>query len=434
MLLATLNDYFHFVTDPETNKLRRYLFDSNVRDFMGLNRVNQDIRTTLEDRNSPDFWWLNNGVTILSTAASVTGKSIQLQDIQIVNGLQTTESIYRHFSRGGSDESDRSVLIKVIVLSEEAIRDAIIKATNYQTSVGLASLYATDKIQRDIEDVLIRSGLYYERRRNFYQNLGHSSSDIITPLYLAAGYVNLIMKSPRRAAKLRQRFMHSNEAYKAVFSPRTPIKVWPKIAIALKKTDEVLERMRPTGTNMTERFLKKWRQITCFLAISRVVGKFDFSANELAKFDESQLTDSLIEDVWSLISTHVPRGINTNDWKKQSVIVGLCTQASQDYDISGIRGIEERNIADIKVDMEFALKVNAELPEQPWKRGIHKKITKKLECSSGEIASAIQMLIDEGIRNNQKDGVVYDSEGNVICFDPDRVDPTSMELLEDKNV
>lgn len=250
VLLANIRDYYNFISDPDTGKLRRYLFDSNVRDFMGLNRVNEDIKSTLEDDASPDFWWLNNGVTILSTAASVVGKSIQLQDIQIVNGLQTTESIYRYFVSGGEDIKKRSVLVKIIVSSEEVVRDTIIKATNNQTNIELASLHATEKIQRDIEDVLVRSDLFYERRKNYYLNLGHPPFDIITPLYLAAGYVNLILKSPFKAANLRSRFMRSDVSYNTVFSPKTPINVWPRIAISLKRTDEALEEIRPTGTTV----------------------------------------------------------------------------------------------------------------------------------------------------------------------------------------
>jgi len=187
ILLTSLRDYYNFISDTDTGKLRKYLFDSNVRDFMGLNRVNEDIKSTLEDDESPDFWWLNNGVTILSTAARVVGESIKLNDIQIVNGLQTTESIYRYFASGGKDIKERSILVKIIVSSEKVVRDTIIKATNNQTNVGLASLHATDKIQRDIEDVLVRKNIFYERRKNYYLNLGHSPSDIITPLYLAAG-------------------------------------------------------------------------------------------------------------------------------------------------------------------------------------------------------------------------------------------------------
>ena len=120
VLLAKLKDYYDFISDK--GKLRRYLFDSNVRDFMGLNRVNEDIRATLEDEESPDFWWLNNGITILATSASVIGKSIQLQDIQIVNGLQTTESIFRYFDSQGNDKSDGSSGFKGIRKANEKDR------------------------------------------------------------------------------------------------------------------------------------------------------------------------------------------------------------------------------------------------------------------------------------------------------------------------
>lgn len=438
VLLANLTDYYNFITDSETGKLRRYLFDSNVRDFMGLNRVNEDIKTTLEDDSSPDFWLLNNGVTILSTVASVTGKTILLHDIQIVNGLQTTESIYRHFTSGGNDINGRSILIKVIVSTEDVVRDTIIAATNNQTNVELASLHATDKIQRDIEDVLYSNGLYYERRKNYYSNLGHSSSDIVTPLYLAAGYVSLILKSPHKAATLRSKFMRSSDSYNIVFSSKTPIDVWPKIAIALKKTDEVLEKLRPTGKTASEKFLKKWRQITCFIAVSIICKKFDFSANELTKIDENKLTNEFITEIWSFINLHLVGTVHgNNDLNKKSILIDLFQKVTDHYHISGFQSIIKRemfvdksNKKFVKVDMEFALKVDQELPQQPWPPGIHKEVVKTLKCTNNQYFSAVQILIDEGIRNNQKDGVVFDAEGNVICFDTNRVNPESMELLD----
>ncbi len=53
------------------------------------------------EAGSLDFWWLNNGVTILVTAATVVGRTIHLENIQIVNGLQTTETIFQFFKSGG---------------------------------------------------------------------------------------------------------------------------------------------------------------------------------------------------------------------------------------------------------------------------------------------------------------------------------------------
>jgi hypothetical protein len=253
VVLARLSDYYKFIADG--GKLRRYLFESNVRDFMGLNRVNEDIKATLDDKNSPDFWWLNNGVTILATSAAITGKSIQASDIQIVNGLQTTESIFRHFEQVPGTIDDRCVLVKVIVTKDEAIRDVIIRATNNQTDVELASLHATDKIQRDIEDVLLRHGLFYERRKNFYANQGHSPAELVTPLYAAAGYVALVLKKPHTAASLRSKFMRSTDSYEAVFDGSAPLDVWPKIVQVLKKVDVELESLRPRA-KATDRFLK----------------------------------------------------------------------------------------------------------------------------------------------------------------------------------
>jgi hypothetical protein len=71
-LIAKLFDYYRFIRD-EQGHLRRYLFDSNVRDYLGENKVNLDIAASLDDETGPDFLWLNNGVTILATNAVIRG-------------------------------------------------------------------------------------------------------------------------------------------------------------------------------------------------------------------------------------------------------------------------------------------------------------------------------------------------------------------------
>ena len=148
--VVKLRDYYRFVCDDESN-LRRYLFDSNIRDYLGENKVNEDITASLEDELVPDFWWLNNGITILATKAIINGKNIILQDIQVVNGLQTTETIYRHFKTGSHKSQDTTLSIKIIVSKDDSLRDKIIRATNNQTVVEQSALHATDKIQIDIE-------------------------------------------------------------------------------------------------------------------------------------------------------------------------------------------------------------------------------------------------------------------------------------------
>ncbi|VVP44727.1 hypothetical protein PS876_05032 [Pseudomonas fluorescens] len=443
ILLTSLRDYYRFITD--NGSLRRYLFDSNVRDFMGANRVNEDIRSTLQSDESPDFWSLNNGITILTTSASIIGKSIKLDDIQIVNGLQTTESIFRYFESGGIDKLNRSVLVKVIVSTQDYVRDAIIRATNNQTAVELASLHATDKIQRDIEEVLERNNFHYERRINYYKNLGHPPALIVTPLYLAAGFVSLILKSPHTAHSLKSKFMRSDESYSKVFSDKTPINIWPKIASILKFTDACLEELRPLGTSANERFLKKWRHVISFIFVAKKLKTFDYSPSDLARFDISELSKLEFQKAWELLNNN-QTPLHSSDHKKKSFYIKACKLAAEEFGIPGLERVEKLSTLgpprleklannagksrQPKVSMEFALKLNEHLPDQPWKPGLHRDISKIMNCSFNEYFEAVGILISEGLRHIQKDGVVYDSDGNVITFDPTRVNPVSLELID----
>lgn len=437
VLLARLEDYFGFITD--NGKLRRYLFDSNVRDFMGLNRVNEDIKTTLKDVSSPDFWWLNNGVTILATSATVVGKSIQIADIQIVNGLQTTESLFRHFEAGGSDPENRCILVKVIVSKDEAVRDAIIRATNNQTDVEFASLHATDKIQRDIEDILRINNLYYERRKNFYVNLGHSTSEIVTPLYLASGCVSLIMKLPHKAPTLRSKFMRSPDSYAQVFSEETPIEVWPVIGHILKRVDTVLEELRPRSHG-TEKFLKNWRHVISYILVSEQTGTFNFSPSDLVKIDLSKITNKRIDEIYNLVKSHAAPKTIAGGWTSAHHILILFSQLSRDLQIADYAAIEGRmktfavNFTPkkkndfIPLTPEFVQRVKAAVPPQPWKPGQHRKLASELKCTISEYFAAVDILIDEGHFYHQVDGVLYDSDGNVVAFDEERVNPETLKL------
>ena len=203
LVLVSLPDYFTFICD-ENGNLRRYLFDSNVRDYLGLSQINEDIRKTLDlrrDSADEDFWWLNNGITLLATYANVVGKDISLENVQIVNGLQTTETIYNFYKDVGVFDDRRAVLVKILLAADEQARARIIKATNYQNSVDLTSLRGLDTIQRDIEDYLFDNGWYYDRRKNYYKNQGRPAERIISIAYLAAAVRAIALRDPARSQR-----------------------------------------------------------------------------------------------------------------------------------------------------------------------------------------------------------------------------------------
>ncbi len=218
--LARLCDYVHFISAPNGN-LRRYLFESNVRDFMGQTFVNSSITSTLHDRNPSDiedFWWLNNGVTVIADKATVIGKELHLENVQIVNGLQTTESVYQFFSENRPVSDDRCILVKILVTPQKALADKIILATNNQNKVDLASLHATDKIQRDIEDILLTKNWYYDRRKNYYLNHGKPQSRIVSMTFMSWAVMALRLGQPYQCNRTRPKYMQSASAYKNIFS------------------------------------------------------------------------------------------------------------------------------------------------------------------------------------------------------------------------
>lgn len=185
--LVKLGKFFGFITD-DSLLLRRTFFEANVRDYQGRNSVNSCIADTLVGEGREDFWWLNNGVTILSTDIKlITNKSLQVVNPEIVNGLQTSREIYNYFSEHKEriDEDKRTILVRVIRPESEESRDNIIFSTNNQTNIPKSSLRVTDTIHLQIEMYFKNKGLYYDRRKNYYKNQKKKAVDIISVSFLA---------------------------------------------------------------------------------------------------------------------------------------------------------------------------------------------------------------------------------------------------------
>jgi hypothetical protein len=81
-----------------------------------------------------------------------------------------------------------------------------------------------------------------------------------------------------------------------------------------------------------------------------------------------------------------------------------------------------------RIDASFLDSLLRAVPSQPWKPGMHVSVAKQMQCSQRKVSDGIQELIESGVFYTQKDGIVYDDDGKVMCFDETRVDP--MDVLE----
>jgi hypothetical protein len=280
VVLCPLRSYFDFVTD-EQGKLRRYLFESNVRDYLGEVLINRDIRGTLERKVTAadeDFWWLNNGVTILATHATVVGKDLAIENVQIVNGLQTTETIYQHFSQTAPGPDDRAILIKILLTADEGTRSRIVKATNYQNTVDLSSLRGLDKIQQDIEHFLLDHGWCYDRRKNFYKNQGKPADRIVSMPYLAAAVRAVALGDPAASPRQRSRSLRDDEVYKQVFNQRWDLRVYLASLEITRAVETVLQGRRML-TNTPPIALVHY---VAYIYVCSKLGKHQYRPDEVA--------------------------------------------------------------------------------------------------------------------------------------------------------
>lgn len=239
--IVSLEDYLAFLTDDD-GKLRRHIFDWNVRDYEGAVEVNREIQRSLDSPDSPEFWWLNNGVTLICSKTSIVGKTYVLDDVQIVNGLQTSHTLFRVLSAadGTHPAMKRRILVRILVTDEPSGRDAVIRATNRQTSVTAASLRATDDVQRSIETFFLSAGWFYDRRKNYYRNLGKNPARIIGIPLLAQAVMAAGLSEPDNSRARPSSLLKRDDDYGRIFSDRVKLPVYLWIARLQKAVDTFL--------------------------------------------------------------------------------------------------------------------------------------------------------------------------------------------------
>lgn len=141
------------------------LLERNVRSFLQVKgQVNKGIRDSLRDE--PDmFLAYNNGISVTAESVEIirdeNGKpSIKkIRDMQIVNGGQTTASIYnaRKDKKINADLSRVFVQMKLSVISSAENMDEIVPKisayANTQNKIQMADFSANDPFHRKIEEL-----------------------------------------------------------------------------------------------------------------------------------------------------------------------------------------------------------------------------------------------------------------------------------------
>ncbi len=261
--LVTLRNYYEFLKDANlgTDKLPKvddHIFDSNVRGYQEKTRVNTRIAQTLKQADNidpadkpPEFWQLNNGITILSPSVTYSDELLAIDNPQIVNGLQTSRRIFDYCkSKEPFPESDtRRILIRVIKTADEDTRSEIIRATNDQNPMPPEAFLSTLRIQHQIESWFLKNGLFYDRRKGHYKSENKRADQIVGIVDLMQALIAIMLRKPDYARgrprdylkdKKRQQLFGADDNDSTDKSEPFDLDVYVRCAQILRRVDAYL--------------------------------------------------------------------------------------------------------------------------------------------------------------------------------------------------
>jgi len=121
------------------------LFQKNVRQSLGSsNAVNKGIRSTILGDKRADFFFFHNGVTALCNKMELTGNTLSLRGLSVVNGCQSLNTILS-CSETVKRVDDAFILCRFYEIPQRERADKISIYTNSQSAVKARDLRSNDK-------------------------------------------------------------------------------------------------------------------------------------------------------------------------------------------------------------------------------------------------------------------------------------------------
>lgn len=157
------------------NEYDTQLLENNVRVFLSLkSKYNRQMSKTISD--TPDmFFSYNNGISATASSIKIntsTNKIESINDFQIVNGGQTTATLYHTKKHLKKPLTDIYVQVKITVLRKTDTYPTLIsnisKFANSQTAVKPSDFWTNDSYLLDIEKLSLRNPVQTEGSFIYY--------------------------------------------------------------------------------------------------------------------------------------------------------------------------------------------------------------------------------------------------------------------------
>ncbi len=150
-----------FVADPDSDSPRHdtRLFVENVRDHLGYehNIGALALRETLEAGEQDQVILRNNGVVIVAHGADIVNTTLTLSAPQIVNGAQTSITLFDQ--RGSGTLDGVWVPLKVVVSCDAQLRTGVVRGANTQENIGPYDFLALEPFLKRLQTHMLQESL-----------------------------------------------------------------------------------------------------------------------------------------------------------------------------------------------------------------------------------------------------------------------------------
>ena len=212
------------------------VFESNIRNYLGSKPINTKIYDTAKNKTeSKYFWFLNNGISLICDECNISQsipsqKNIEIVNPQIINGGQTTKTLFKlkediesGFFQGDTLELFNKIklLIRIYRTKNEELIKKITIGTNTQNAISKQDLEANNDISKLVQSYFEDHKYGLEIKKNEYNtgtkiNLKQDLGYVATQDEVLQFYVSIYKEKPHNAYISKSKVFE--DYFKLIFS------------------------------------------------------------------------------------------------------------------------------------------------------------------------------------------------------------------------
>ncbi|BAY30592.1 hypothetical protein NIES2107_24370 [Nostoc carneum NIES-2107] len=294
------------------------LFSKNIRSFVGLSDVNDNIQDTLLS-NPQTFLYLNNGITVLCHKINKkpmggADKSIgyfYCEGLSIVNGAQTVGTIGNTYKKNYEKVNQAKVFIKLISLENcpPNFSLTITKATNTQNKVENRDFISLDPLQEKIKIDFALAGINYSYKRNDHKSPVDSNNcsfeEAIVALACSLEEIRYTLMAKDKIGKLWEDV--NKPPYTELFHEKVVVNtIWRKIQI-MRALDIKLTQRQNSNVDREKGTCIYGNRFILHMVFTYVgINKLFIDESEFEKYLEKQLCyliDNIIDKTLEILNS-----------------------------------------------------------------------------------------------------------------------------------